>query len=291
MQFVFKYCFIDQLDIEPALKNWQFYVLVLATITIAAGGYVINNILDVSTDLVNKPQNVVIGKNISEKHAYNLYFALTIIGVGCGFYLSNVIDKPSLTLVFILSSIVLYLYATSLKQSLIIGNLLVAALTSVSVLLILVFELYPIINTENQPLFGVVFKIILDYAIFAFLINFIREIVKDLEDYQGDLKENMKTLPIILGISKTTKIVAITTFLLVIYLFYYVYTYYFQNNLNLAAIYCFVFVIAPLIYIFITIFNSNSTSKFREISTILKFVLLFGIISAIVIKYNLSLNA
>jgi 4-hydroxybenzoate polyprenyltransferase len=83
--------------------------------------------------------------------------------------------------------------------------MLLSLLLSFSVVIIGVFDLYPAINAENQLLMASLFSILLDYAIFAFVINLIR--VKDLEDINGDTSQGMKTLAIVLGILKTTKLV------------------------------------------------------------------------------------
>jgi 4-hydroxybenzoate polyprenyltransferase len=104
-----------------------------------------------------------------------------------------VIVKPSAA-IFILIAATLYIYATSLKQMILLGNVIIALLLSFSVVIIGVFDLYPAINAENQLLMASLFSILLDYAIFAFVINLIREIVKDLEDINGDTSQGMKTL-------------------------------------------------------------------------------------------------
>lgn len=291
MHLVFKHFIIDARLIETSLNNWQFGLLILATVCIAAGGYIINNILDVETDLINKPQNVVIHKTISESVAYNLYFALNVTGVGIGYYISNVVNKPSMLLVFIATSSLLYVYSTMLKQILLVGNLIISLLIAFSVLIIPIFLLYPIINVNNQQEFSVLFSIFLDYAVFAFVINLIREIIKDIEDYKGDLQEDLKTLPVVIGISKTAKITAILCVLTAIYIVYYSYHFYFINNLNITTLYTVTFVIAPLLYIGIQLFQANEQTNYKSLSTILKFILFFGILTTIIIQYNISFNA
>ena len=191
MQLTFRYGFLELQNIPLALADWQYIVLVLATVCIAVGGYIINNIFDVETDTENKPKNVIVGKFISETKAYNLYIGFTVIGVALGFYLSNVINKPSFASIFIVIAAALYFYATSLKQSLLIGNFIVALLLSFSVIIIGIFDLFPVTNDQNRPFMGLLFSILLDYAIFAFIVNFIREIVKDLQDIKGDSNQGI----------------------------------------------------------------------------------------------------
>lgn len=290
MQLLFRYGFLNLQNITLALSDLQFGILVLATVSIAAAGYIINNIFDKETDYINDKQ-VIVGTSISEAMSYNLYIALNVLGVGCGFYLSNAIEKPGFTLLFIIVSGTLYLYASSLKQSLLIGNIIVAVLTAISVIIIGLFDLYPMITPENQIYLGILFQILLDYALFAFLINFIREVVKDLEDVKGDYNMGMNTLPIALGVERTSKIILISTGLITMYLFYYIYKYYFTNNLFFSTAYSLVTVIAPLLFFCIKFSTAKVSADFKTLSLVLKLVLLFGIISVIVNTFNIAYNA
>jgi 4-hydroxybenzoate polyprenyltransferase len=195
MQLVFRYGFFKFQNISLALNDWQYGLLVLSTVLLAAGGYVINNIFDQDTDNDNKPKDVVVGNSISETKAYNIYVALNCIGVSIGFYLSNVIQKPGFASIFILIAATLYFYATSLKQMILIGNIIIALLLAFSVIIIGIFDLYPATYEGNQQEMAVIFSILLDYTLFTFILNFIREIVKDLEDVNGDYNQGMNTLP------------------------------------------------------------------------------------------------
>lgn len=287
MQLLIRYAFLNLQNIPLALSDIQFGILVFSTVCIAAAGYIINNIFDRETDIINN-KNVIVERFISEETAYNLYFATTILGVLAGFYLSNIIDKPSFALVFIVISGTLYLYASSLKQTILIGNFIVAVLTAVSVLIVAIFDLLPVVNPENRGLLGILFKIILDYALFAFLLNFIREIIKDLEDVKGDYNMGMNTLPIAIGVARTAKIVLVMTALTTMYLFYYIYEYYFSNNLYISTIYSLLTVIAPLLFFCIKLADAKNPSEFKMLSFILKIVLLFGILSIAVNTFNIS---
>ena len=291
MQLLFRYGFLKLQNIPLALSDWQYGLLVLATVSIAAGGYIINAILDVATDTDNKPDAVIIGKSISETKGYNLYIGCTFIGVFIGFYLSNIIDKPSFASLFILIAATLYFYATRLKQSLLIGNLIVALLLSFSLLIVGIFDLYPVTYDENRPVMGLLFGILLDYAIFAFILNFIREIVKDLEDVKGDSKQGMHTLPIVFGVKRTTKLVFVLSLIPIICILYYLNYYLFQSGLILSVIYGFVFILAPLIYFTLKIWSATQTKDFHHLSAVLKWVLFFGILSIVVISLNIKNHA
>lgn len=286
MQLIILYGLLKFQDIWLSLADWQYFLLVLSTVSIAAGGYIINNIMDQNSDLENKPKDVIVGKSISETTAYNLYIAFTLVGVGIGFYLSNVISKPSFVTVFILCAALLYIYATSLKQIMILGNVVVALLLSFSIIIIGLFEIFPATYDGNQKVMSAVFSILIDFAIIAFIINFIREMVKDLEDVDGDYNHGMKTLPIVFGVSRTVKLVFALSFIPMICILYYVYNYMFQ--LQYATIYILGFIIGPLLYFTIKIWTANTKKDFYHLSNVLKLVVLFGIISIGVIGLNMK---
>src|SRR6187549_4001729 len=97
MQLVLRFGFLKLQNIPLALNDWQYLLLVFTTISIAGGGYLINNIFNQETDGINNPENTLIRKSISESMAYNMYIALNILGVDAGFYLSNLIGKQMLS--------------------------------------------------------------------------------------------------------------------------------------------------------------------------------------------------
>ncbi len=291
MQLLFRYGFLKQQNIPLALANFQFGLLVFATVLIAAGGYVINDIFDQETDAENKPKKAIVGNSISESMAYNIYVALTISGVCIGYYLSNVIQRPMFLIIFILIASLLYFYATTLKQIALIGNIVVALILSFSVLIINFFDIFPATADDNRDLMRPIFLILFDYAIFAFVINLIREIVKDLQDINGDYNQGMQTLPIIFGISRTTKLLSILMTIPIIVLLVYINNYLMSNNLYAATIYGLILVVAPLIFCAINLWNSKTAKQFAKISTILKWIIFFGILSIVIIDQNIKFNA
>ncbi|BDU26508.1 MULTISPECIES: geranylgeranylglycerol-phosphate geranylgeranyltransferase [unclassified Flavobacterium] len=291
MQLLFRYAFLKQQDIPLALSDWQYGLLVLSTVLLAAAGYVINNIYDVATDSINKPNDVVVGKGITETAAYNIYIGLNISGVAIGFILSNIILRPTFASLFILIASLLYFYATTLKQIMILGNFVVALLLAVSVLIIGVFDLFPATTAENQAQMASLFSILIDYALFAFMINFIREIVKDIEDVNGDYNQGMNTLPIAIGINRAAKIALGFAVIAFILSALYSNIYFMENKLYIAVLYSFVTVLAPLLYFIVKIFTAKSQKDFHHLSTILKLVLFFGILSILVIALNIKYNA
>ena len=231
MQLIFRFGYLELINIPLSLFYWQYCLLILATVLIAAGGYIINDVFDQEADEINKPKNTIIGKSISETNAYTIYAAITITGVACGFVLANSVNHSNFAIIFVLIATLLYFYASTLKQVTVIGNIVVAGLLAFSVIIIGIFDIYPNTFDFNQQQMSVAFSILMDYAKFAFIINLVREIVKDCEDFNGDNSQGMRTLPIVIGIEKTTKIAFLLLLLPTLYLFYYIYNYLYQNDL------------------------------------------------------------
>jgi 4-hydroxybenzoate polyprenyltransferase len=290
MQLIFRYGFLKLQNISLALTDFQYALLVLSTVLIAAAGYIINDILDQETDYDNRPGNVIVGKSISEKAAYNLYFVLNVLGVAIGFYLSNLIQRPSFTGAFIIISATLYMYATSLKQLLLVGNIIVALLLSFSVLIIGLFDLLPATDAANKQVMGDIFSILIHYAVFAFMINLIREIVKDMQDIEGDYNQGMSTLPIAIGVHKTSRAVFGLALIAVLILLLYINSILMAAQLYYAVIYALLFVLAPMIFFMVKIWTAKTKEEFHLLSTVLKWIIFFGILSILIITLNVKLN-
>lgn len=276
-QLIIIYCFLTPSGVTLALNHYQVLLLTAATALITAGGNVINDIHDIAIDTVNRPNRSIIGNSISEDNAYYLYIAVTITGVLCGFLLSNSIDKPLMSIVFILVAFVLYLYATSLSNIILLGNIIVSLLVSLVVIVTVVFELYPVITTQNIEVQRSFFGILLEFSFFAFVINLVREWVKDCQDVDGDHAGGRSSLPLAIGRNRTAKIAAIVLLLFIVLLGWYIYEYLYQNQI---AVYYFVFVIiGPLGYTCIQLWNADKKEDFKLLSLVLKITLLMGVLS------------
>ena len=277
VQVLIKYALFLPFKIEITLNWFGFSLLVLSTLCIAAAGYVINDVYDVETDLVNKPDKVIVGKSISEKTANNLFIILNVIGVLLGFYLSHLVGKSGFFALFVIISALLYVYASYLKQTLLIGNIVVSVLVALSLIIVAIIELLPVITSQNQATQLTMFKVVFDYAIFAFIINLVREIVKDIEDIDGDHKAGMNTLPIVIGRERTKDVLFVLSFIPILAVIYYLSTYLYKQIE--AVIYFLLLVIAPLIFVSIKIFQSKTKKDYKFISNLLKIVMLTGMLS------------
>ena len=291
MQLVIRFGYLELVNIPLSLWYWQYSLLIVATVLIAAGGYVINDIFDQETDAENKPSKVIIGKSISESKAYTIYASLTITGVACGFILANSVEHSNFAVVFVLIATLLYFYASTLKQIALVGNIVVALLLAFSVIIIGMFDIFPNTFDMNRQQMTLAFSILLDYAKFAFIINLVREIIKDIQDIKGDNTQGMKTLPIIIGISKTKIIAFILLLVPSLYLLYYSKTYLFENNLFYGLAYILALVVAPMIMCLTQIWNAKENNDYKKISTFLKWIIFFGILSIAVVTLNIKHNA
>lgn len=288
-QVLIKYALLEPLKADynftTTLSTFEFVLLVFATVCIAAAGYIINDIEDLIADKINKPNRVIVGKFISEKNANNLFLGLNFIGVVSGFVLAQFIERPSFFVLFIIASALLYMYATFLKKITLVGNIVVALLVGLSFFLVGIFELIPVMTYENKAYQIFFLDLIRDYSIFAFMINLVRELVKDLEDVDGDYKIGVQSLPIVIGRDKATKVeFAVSLIPLMVIIFYLTRNLYTQP---LAIGYVLLFIIAPLLYCSIKLFSAETKAHYKHVSTVLKLVMLTGVLSLLLYQFIL----
>jgi 4-hydroxybenzoate polyprenyltransferase len=277
MQVVIKYTFLNQAEILQALSDWKYFLLIIATISIAAAGYIINDIYDVDVDQINKPNKVYIDTHISEKNAYNLYFALNIIGVGLGFYLSRAVGKPAIAAVFVICSALLYVYSNGLKQIPLVGNTVIAALAALSILVVGLFNIFPFIFEFNRNEMFSILSVIIDYAVLAFLLHFAREIIKTIEDIEGDKAFEITTAASYFGIPVSKIITSITLLGFIAYSCYFIY----NNIMHMPYVigYFVVMLFIPTLFVIFKIIKAQTKEDFSFISKLLKFIMLTTILS------------
>ncbi|OIQ18655.1 MAG: hypothetical protein BM557_06940 [Flavobacterium sp. MedPE-SWcel] len=275
---VFRYGFLDlQSGLPLALNHWKYLLMVLATLLVAAAGFFITN------------YHTEDEKTLSEGKAYNIYGGLTLIGVGIGYYLSNDLGKPIIVAVLIITAAIIYLYASSLKQMLIVGNLIVATAVAMSIIIIGVYNLYPVVLPHNKVYLATIFELMLDYTLFVFIITFILTLIYNLRDTDTDYNNGNATLPIALGKERAIKVTFFLTLIPLALLVYYGNEY--LIHLTWAIGYGLLFVVCPIIYFLIKLWTAKTSKDFNHLTVILKLVLFFTIISIAVITYNINNNA
>lgn len=286
LQLVIRYLFLTQSYIDLALTDINYLLLVVSTVCIAAGGAVMQHIINQDDDEIMQPQKRVVGKTISEAAAYNWYIGFTIIGVGLGFYLANVIYKPTFASLFILVATLLYVKATNFNRTPIIGSLISALLTAISILVIALFDVYPATDAANKIRMGEAFGILVDYAVFGFFLVLLFEIFSTLKNKQKDEMLGNTTLATRLGITKTKIITGIFTAVLIALILYYCKVHLFE--LTLVLYYTLLTLVGPLLFFGLKLIGSSTLNEFKILERTLNFVMVFSILSIAVIVYNLK---
>ncbi len=278
---------------ELQFSEFHFALLVLATVFITAAGYVINDYFDTRTDRVNRPETVIVGKTINRRLAILLHIVLNTIGIGLGIYISFVVGMPVLSLVFVTITGILWFYSASYKRQLLIGNIIVAVLTAMVPLMVALFEIpmlnevYGAIMKEMQQDFLYLMAWIGAFSFFAFMTTLIREIIKDMEDFEGDSAYGRNTLPIVMGMKWSRVIVIVLSFLTIFAL---VFLFFRFLKDWLTFIYFVVFIILPLIYLMIHLIKSTKKRHYHIASTLTKFIMLSGILYALLANYIIHQN-
>jgi len=274
-----------QFGYDLELRDTVFYGLVLSTVLIAAAGYIINDYFDVKTDLINHPDTVVVDKVIKRRWAIFLHITFTFIGITIGMYAALKTGYLRLAIFHFAAALLLWVYSTTLKKKLLIGNIVVSLLTASVIFIPLVYELGVFQKQEagfilaHKRLVFSAFKISFVFGIFAFLTSMAREIIKDMEDYKGDKATGGRTMPITWGI-QISKVVAffmlVITMLLLLFVLY--------NTIKAERIifstnnwYIFLTLIVPLVILAIQTLKAKTSKQFKHASVLLKFIMLFGL--------------
>ncbi len=269
-------------QVSFALSLTDFLLLVLATVFIAAGGYCLNDIFDVDTDHINKPSKVLVGNKLSEKLAWNLYWALSTGGLLLGFWLSLRIGAFNTFFIFIFSVAGLWFYSTSFKYKLLVGNLLISLLAALSLALPWLMEFLarlplPDIFVEGLRSYPLIHSFVGLYSGFAFMVTLIREIIKDAEDITGDQAFGARTVPIVFGFGKTKIILLGLVGIVVLALMYLSYRAFEEDFINL-----FLYVLLLCVFgLFIiqNIWTAKRKKDFSALSLYLKVFMAAGIFS------------
>lgn len=295
MRFLIIHPLLARKGMELQLNELLFMLLTLATVFITAAGYVINDYFDTRTDLVNHPNTVIVGRSLSRRFVITLHWGLNVFGVILGTIVSFAIQKPLLSLVFFLVPGILWFYSTSYKRQFLLGNIIVATLTALVPLMALLFELPKLYSTYWQTLIfnpSILNDIIYwvgGYAIFAFWLTLFREIVKDIEDFEGDQEFGRNTLPIVLGIS-TSRMVASSILLLTIVILAYLFGAYLNflpsGNFDFITFLYLIFaMVIPIFTLIIRVLSAQKKEDYHWASSFSKIVMLGGLLYAIIFRF------
>jgi 4-hydroxybenzoate polyprenyltransferase len=270
---------------------YDFVLLVMATVLITAGGYVINDYFDIRTDLINKGK-VIVGTKISRRKAILWHSVLNIAGVAIGFYISYVSGYFLLGSMFMIVSGLLYFYSASYKRQFLIGNIIVALLTGMVPMLVVFYEWpalykYYTLNAVSLPKINFIIYWIGGFGLFAFLTNLTREIIKDIEDFEGDIAYGRNTVPVIMGII-SSKVVSVILIIITIALLYLIWHFFISDPITL--VYISVAVTVPLLIVIYMLVTGTERKHLHSASSLMKIVMLTGILYSVVVKVILTWN-
>lgn len=240
--------------------DFWLFLIVAATVMIAAAGYIINDYYDIKIDLINKPDRVVIGKTITRRYAIFFHTVISVTGVGTGLLINWKVGAINFA-----SGFLLWFYSNNLKRQPLIGNLVVSILTGLSIFLLsFLYEQY--------------LPLVMTYSLFAFFMTLIREVVKDMEDMKGDTTFGCKTLPIVWGIRKTKYFLygVISLFSVVVLWLDY-------QELKISWIYFIPLLFVPMSVLVFRLIKADTKKEFYQMSQLCKVIMLLGICSMIFI--------
>jgi 4-hydroxybenzoate polyprenyltransferase len=291
-QFLLQYCVVAPLlrfnGESPSLSPLSFFLLSLSTVLIAAAGYIINDYFDINIDIINKPDKMVLDKIINRRWAMAFHTIFNMAGVSIGFIVAWRIGQIYLGFTQVFCSLLLWFYSTSFKRQVLTGNVMISFLTALAVVVVGFYEkqIYESFEAIMSPVGRKLIQIIGVYALFAFMISLVREIVKDLEDMIGDSKDGCRTIPIVWGVLPAKRlcyglllalqVLILLTELRIAFVGWYV-----------AIIYLLVLVQLPCLYIYVQLKKAHLPEHYHKVSSMVKVIMLTGILSMIFFKIML----
>jgi 4-hydroxybenzoate polyprenyltransferase len=275
-------------QLPAPLAGVDFWLLLLSSVFIAAAGYIINDYFDLNIDRVNKPEKLVVEKHIRRRWAIIWHLLLSFAGIILGFYVGWRISVFWIGLANIACVIALWFYSTTFKKKVLSGNILISALTAWVVLVVGFIHHYRII--ASLDLYGSVdrsklLRFTFLYAGFAFIISLVREIVKDIEDMEGDRKYGCRTMPIAWGVM-VSKIFSGTWLVVLLAIVFMVSVYMLQLAWWIPFLYSVSLIFLPLVFIMRALTKARTTIEFHRVSTYIKVVMFTGILSMALIALH-----
>jgi 4-hydroxybenzoate polyprenyltransferase len=280
-------------SLQLEMNSGLFYLLILSTVLIAAAGYIINDYFDVKTDLINRPETVVVDKVIKRRWAIILHITLTTLGIIIGVYTALKTGYLRLSLFHFIAAILLWVYSTHFKKQLLIGNIVVSLLTASVAFMPLVYEMglmqkiNPGFILNSKYAVFAAFRITLFFGVFAFLTSFAREILKDIEDYKGDKETGGKTMPIVWGVRSSKLVSFFVLIITTIFVSFMLYNIVKSNHQLLSThnFYIIGLMILPLIFLAFYSFAAMEVKQYKRASQMLKLIMLAGLCYSFVFYY------
>ena len=242
------------------ISDYSIYKILLAALSAAltaGAGNIINDIYDKEADKINHPERPLVKGIITTRKSWIEYFFLTLLAVA----VSSFINQTALSIV-ILSSVLLYLYSARLKKIPLLGNITVAYLTGLA----FIFGGISVNNVRGAFI----------PAIFAFFINFIRELIKDMEDIEGDTKVGLLTFSMRFGMKASILFITFLTITLIAFTFYP----FIKNIYSIEFFVLAMLIVNPiLVYFLKLLYEKDVTKNLNKLSNMLKLDMLIGLLA------------
>ena len=279
---------LHPLGFGAVIEGWNFIFLVVASVLIAAAGYIINDYFDINIDQVNKPKGNVVDAIVPRRWAMALHFVFSGMGLLFSIYISWMTGLWYILLGNFICVLLLFGYSVSLKRKLLVGNIIISLLTAWVILIICISEIKIAtqVSSAVAEASNKIIRIGILYGAFAFISSLIREAIKDIEDMQGDQKYGCRTMPIAWGVNATKVYVAVWL-VVILALLIILQVYVFRFEWWWAMAYSIVFIIAPFIFIFFRLFKAQTKKDYHQLSNWTKLVMLSGILSMIFFYFYL----
>lgn len=276
---LYQYCFFTK-NFQDSNFNIIFILALLGCTSITAAGNIINDFFDKKIDSINRPNKLFVTAFTKTK-IYIFYFLLNILALVCGWIIYIKTNNLLIFEINLFSIILLFLYSYLFKKIFLLGNLIIALLSS-----IVIFYIWQLNKNDNQPIFFNYYRvqtITIIYLFFAFILSLIREIIKDIEDITGDKLNQCYTIPILIGINSTILLVKI----LLIFVFLIINGMIFINPILLFNSTTMFFLFLLNYFIIQCLRNLNNKADkdtLHKISQYLKYIFIIGISSMLVFK-------
>ncbi|MBR6493150.1 MAG: geranylgeranylglycerol-phosphate geranylgeranyltransferase [Paludibacteraceae bacterium] len=276
---------LDKAAFGEQLPWYIVLLLMLATVLIAAGGYVINDYFDVKIDRINRPDEVIVTRSISKPTAMRLSIILSGIGIGFGIVLAILLRSMTFAILFIIIPGLLWFYSSSYKRLFMIGNLIISLLAALTPMIVAmanvaILQLRYATILPYTTLVHDLYAWLGGFALFAFLLTWVREIVKDMQDQMGDRELECHSMPVVWGDHWTkvfVTVLIVLTLAIIGYLWYQVLPFE-RAWSSLSTRYIVFGVVIPLLGSLGLLWSAKIPSDYKTCQQLVKFTMLLGML-------------
>ena len=273
---------------------WILVLLILSTICIAAGGYVINDYFDVKIDRINRPDDMVVTRVISREGAMRWFYVLTAVGITAGLATAWWAHSWNLLFIYVVIPGLLWFYSASYKRMLLVGNLIVAFISALVPLIVAIIHADYLQHLYGDslaytPIVGQLYIWLGSFALFSFLLTWAREVVKDMEDIEGDREMECRTMPIVWGETASKMVVTIlvvATMAVVSYIAWFVLPFPMEWS-TLTSRFVVFGLMVPMVCVLVLLWFARSKRELHTVQQVLKFAMFLGTMFSYVIYINL----